>query len=104
MLKAITEIDEINKALVTKYRKEMRLRKRLHNEIIEMKGNIRVLCRVRPTIKEDGSGPMAQHIVSFDHDDDQLVHVLSRSSMKTFEMDCVFQPGSTQVKASGKAG
>ena len=98
MLKAIAEIDETNKALVTKYQKEMRLRKQLHNEIIELKGNIRVFCRVRPTIREDGSGPLAQHVISFDHDDDQLVHVMTRGSLKTFEMNNVFQPNSTQER------
>jgi kinesin family protein C2/C3 len=96
MLKAIAEIDKTNKALVTKYQKEMRLRKQLHNEIIELKGNIRVFGRVRPTIREDGSGPLAQHVISFDHDDDQLIHVMNRGSLKTFELDNVFQPHSTQ--------
>jgi hypothetical protein len=33
---------------VEAYRKEVRARKRLHNELIELKGNIRVICRVRP--------------------------------------------------------
>ena len=39
-----------------KYLSEMKQRKRLHNELIELKGNIRVFCRVRPVITEDGSG------------------------------------------------
>ena len=33
---------------VEAHRKEVRARKRLHNELIELKGNIRVICRVRP--------------------------------------------------------
>lgn len=36
----------INKRLET----ETGIRKSLHNELIEMKGNIRVFCRVRPLI------------------------------------------------------
>ncbi|PSS16235.1 Kinesin-like protein [Actinidia chinensis var. chinensis] len=31
------------------------LRKKLHNTILELKGNIRVFCRVRPLLPEDGS-------------------------------------------------
>lgn len=34
----------------------MKQRKELHNQLIELKGNIRVFCRVRPLIIEDGSG------------------------------------------------
>ncbi len=35
---------------------EMKQRKELHNQLVELKGNIRVFCRVRPVIDEDGSG------------------------------------------------
>ncbi|XP_030948911.1 kinesin-like protein KIN-14C isoform X1 [Quercus lobata] len=33
-----------------------KLRKKLHNTILELKGNIRVFCRVRPLLPEDGVG------------------------------------------------
>uniref|UniRef100_A0A5B6YNT3 Putative kinesin-1-like n=1 Tax=Davidia involucrata TaxID=16924 RepID=A0A5B6YNT3_DAVIN len=33
-----------------------KLRKNLHNTILELKGNIRVFCRVRPLLPEDGAG------------------------------------------------
>uniref|UniRef100_A0A5B6YP98 Kinesin-like protein n=1 Tax=Davidia involucrata TaxID=16924 RepID=A0A5B6YP98_DAVIN len=33
-----------------------KLRKKLHNTILELKGNIRVFCRVRPLLPEDGAG------------------------------------------------
>eukprot|EP00118_Oscarella_pearsei_P004808 m.21075 g.21075 ORF g.21075 m.21075 type:complete len:950 (+) comp28134_c0_seq3:11-2860(+) len=96
--KAIRDIDETNKLLVSKYKQEMALRKKLHNEVIELKGNIRVFCRVRPTIKEDGQGMQAKHVVTFDFDDDQLVNVFSRGTNRPFEMDSVFRPDSAQEK------
>ena len=74
----------------------MALRKKLHNEVIELKGNIRVFCRVRPTIREDGQGAQAAHVVSFDYDDDQLVNVFVRGATRSFEMDNVFRPMATQ--------
>lgn len=36
-----------------------RLRKKLHNTILELKGNIRVFCRVRPLLPDDGPGAEA---------------------------------------------
>lgn len=100
IVKAIAQIDKTNKELVRKYKKEMALRKKYHNEIIELKGNIRVFGRVRPTIREDGDGKQAEHVVSFDDDDDSLILVSHRGTTKTFELDKVFQPGSTQTQVN----
>lgn len=38
--------------MLRKYGKEMALRKKLHNELVDIKGNIRVFGRVRPIIDE----------------------------------------------------
>ena len=51
---------------------------------------------MRPCIKEDGSGPQAESIVSYDPDDDAILNVLHRSRIQTFELDRVFSPDSTQ--------
>ncbi|PWA91202.1 kinesin 1 [Artemisia annua] len=40
-----------------------KLRKKLHNTILELKGNIRVFCRVRPLLPDDGPG--AEPTVSY---------------------------------------
>ena len=78
----------------------MTLRKRLHNELVELKGNIRVYCRVRPVIKEDGAGKAAESVVTFDEDDDGILNVFSKGTNKPFEMDKVFTPESTQEQVS----
>jgi len=96
IVKRIEGIDGKNKELVTKYKKEMALRKKLHNELVELKGNIRVFCRVRPVIKEDGGGRNAENVITFDEDDDAILNVFSKGSNKPFEMDKVFKPQSTQ--------
>lgn len=96
IVKRIEGIDDKNKELVTKYKKEMALRKKLHNELVELKGNIRVYCRVRPVIKEDGGGRNAEKVITFDEDDDAILSVFSKGSKKSFEMDKVFRPESTQ--------
>jgi kinesin family protein C2/C3 len=87
----------MNKELERRYIKEMKLRKRLHNELVDLKGNIRVYCRVRPFISEDGVGVSSQvPTITFDHSDDSVLHVTNKSTVKQFEMEKVFQPTSTQ--------
>ena len=82
---------------MTKYKKEMALRKKLHNKLVELKGNIRVYCRVRPVIKEDGDGKNALNVITFDEDDDAILKVeKSKGEYKPFEFDKVFRPESTQ--------
>nr|XP_039251487.1 kinesin-like protein KIFC3 [Styela clava] len=95
---AIAEISENSKELIRRYKKEMNLRKKYHNELVELKGNIRVFVRVRPTISEDGSGNQAKNAVTYDHDDDGMifVHNSQRGRSQLFELDKVFQPTSTQ--------
>ena len=80
-----------------KYKKEMTLRKKLHNELVELKGNIRVYCRVRPVIKEDGGGTNAENVITFDEDDDAILKMeKSNGNWMPFEFDKVFRPESTQ--------
>ena len=85
-----------NKALVQKYHHEMALRKKLHNQVVELKGNIRVLCRVRPPITEDGTGANSRIVVAPDEDDDSLIKVLWKGQTKFIEVDRVFGKLSTQ--------
>ena len=94
--KAIAEIDSRSKLLTDRYRRELKLRKKYFNELVELKGNIRVYCRVRPTIKEDGSGDQAKNITEFDSEDDGMINVEHRGNNKAFEVDKVFRPASTQ--------
>ncbi|PKA62200.1 Kinesin-5 [Apostasia shenzhenica] len=42
-----------------------KLRKKLHNTILELKGNIRVFCRVRPTIPDNDSLRVDDTVVSY---------------------------------------
>lgn len=72
MLKALTEVDKQYKEMLTKYRKEMTLRKKLHNELVDIKGNIRVFARIRPIIREDGDGPDSKMTIKADPRDNEL--------------------------------
>ena len=84
------EVDELR----AKYRAEMLQRKLLFNKIQEMRGNIRVFCRVRGlNDREKGEGGLIA--VSFDAENEVSIKD-EKGTKKTFEFDRVFPPGSTQ--------
>lgn len=64
------------------------------------KGNIRVFGRVRPISKEDGEGQEAACAVTFDPDDDAILHLMHKSKLVSFELDKVFTPEATQEDVS----
>lgn len=59
-------------------------------------GNIRVFGRVRPITKEDGEGPEAANAVTFDANDDAVLHLLHKGKQVSFELDKVFPPQASQ--------
>ncbi|XP_037372354.2 kinesin-like protein KIFC3 isoform X1 [Talpa occidentalis] len=93
---AIEEVNSSNQELLRKYRRELQLRKKCHNELVRLKGNIRVIARVRPVTKEDGEGPEATNAVTFDPDDDSIIHLLHKGKPVSFELDKVFSPRASQ--------
>ncbi|XP_030897741.1 kinesin-like protein KIFC3 isoform X1 [Leptonychotes weddellii] len=93
---AIEEVNSHNQELLRKYRRELQLRKKCHNELVRLKGNIRVIARVRPVTKEDGEGPDATNAVTFDADDDSIIHLLHKGKPVSFELDKVFSPRASQ--------
>ncbi|ETE65194.1 Kinesin-like protein KIFC3, partial [Ophiophagus hannah] len=93
---AIEEVSSTNQELLRKYRKELQLRKKCHNELVRLKGNIRVFGRVRPVQAEDGEGPEAVSAVTFDSEDDGILHLMHKGKLVSFELDKVFRPEATQ--------
>lgn len=62
MLKSkIAELEVLLPAMEDRLRDSESIRRRLHNTVLELKGNVRVFCRVRPLSKteEDGSESIA---------------------------------------------
>lgn len=89
----------------TKLRAEETLRRKLHNQVQELKGNIRVFCRVRPSLTSDGDSVDAAKISFPDVESDcKEVMVLGPeqksalgnvTTMKNaFSFDRVFGPAS----------
>mmetsp|Transcript_16315 Transcript_16315/g.31655 ORF Transcript_16315/g.31655 Transcript_16315/m.31655 type:complete len:1254 (-) Transcript_16315:604-4365(-) len=98
---ALAEQEERLSGVVEEYRgryiRENSLRKRVHNELMDIKGNIRVYCRVRPVLQMerrkslDGSKDVISYPV-----DNEIEVARDEVTMNRFEFDAVFQPVSTQ--------
>ena len=76
MRRAAAGLDEV----VAKYRRECALRKKLHNELCDLKGSIRVLCRVRPLLQFEaeraGGGRDSPLVCGGGWGDDETIRVL----------------------------
>ncbi|XP_043120243.1 kinesin-like protein KIFC3 [Puntigrus tetrazona] len=92
----IGEVSSANQELLRKYKREMNLRKKCHNELVRLKGNIRVLCRVRPICAGETDAADTKNIVTFDPDDDAVLILSNKGKLMTFELDKVFPTQATQ--------
>ncbi|KAK6915569.1 Spindle pole body-associated protein Vik1/Cik1, microtubule binding domain [Dillenia turbinata] len=96
--KYIEEIEILKK----KYLEECFERKRLYNEVIEFKGNIRVFCRCRP-LSPDEIANCSGSVVEFDSSQDKELQIISADSIKKqFKFDHVFRPQDSQGWKSSK--
>lgn len=74
------------------------LRKKLHNTILELKGNIRVFCRVRPSLPDDTTSAEAK-VISYPTTTESLgrgIDLLRDGKKHSFTFDKVFVPETSQ--------
>lgn len=85
--KYITE----NSVSIEQYRNEVKLRRKYFNMVQQLKGNIRVYCRVRPLAADED-----EDCVRFPDENELEFWDAERSTFKSFEFERVFLPSSTQ--------
>lgn len=69
----------------------------IHNKLIELQGNIRVICRARPVLEvERRAGAGNEVDVTEFHSDDVLSIQRDPQTKTRFEFDRVFSQGSSQ--------
>ncbi|XP_078062946.1 kinesin-like protein KIFC3, partial [Mustelus asterias] len=98
---AITEVSQSNRHLMEKYEREMSLRKKYHDQLVELRGNIRVLCRVKPVAEcnQPESGNLV--VVHTDPNTDCRIRMMYKGKTRTFELDKVFPSQATQEEVTG---
>ncbi|KAJ5489763.1 Kinesin-like protein klpA [Penicillium diatomitis] len=104
MMDALAETE----ATKEKLRREETLRRKLHNQVQELKGNIRVFCRVRPPLNSEPSSSIAPMQYPDETEDAKEINVMGpeeRSSLgivsrknNTFTFDRVFGPSSQNTE------
>jgi len=87
------EVQELKK----KYAREVALRKKYWDKIQELRGNIRVFCRVRPMLKKESEAGH-RRAVTFPADGGVEIYNADRNSHQSFSFDEVFKPSSTQTQ------
>ncbi|XP_071725501.1 kinesin-like protein KIN-14S [Rutidosis leptorrhynchoides] len=71
-------------------------RRRLYNEVIELKGNIRVYCRCRP-LNSDEIAKGCTSVVDFESAQENEIKIIGTdSSKKQFKFDHIFRPDDNQ--------
>ncbi|XP_029644023.1 kinesin-like protein KIN-14C [Octopus sinensis] len=80
--------------LISRYKQEMALRRKYHNQLMKIKGNIRVFCRIRPLDPNiEGTN---EDCVYISPDNKDVVLVKHRKKLLNFEMSLVFPQDCTQ--------
>lgn len=104
MMDALAETE----ATKEKLRKEETLRRKLHNQVQELKGNIRVFCRVRPSLNSEPASDVASMQFPDQSDEAKEINVsgpeeksslgaISRKN-NAFSFDRVFGPSSQNAE------
>lgn len=86
----LRKLESENQHLKDKQHADAKIRRKLHNKIIELKGNIRVFCRVRPFLAKENPEEVF-HFLSNDK-----LEVDLDAGVKTFEFNKIFRPTDTQ--------
>ncbi|XP_057439394.1 kinesin-like protein KIN-14S [Lotus japonicus] len=96
VIKSVKLLESENYLLKRKCLEESLERKRLYNEVIELKGNIRVFCRCRPLNQSEVANGSAVSVANFESSPEELQVICSDSSKKQFKFDHVFRPEDNQ--------
>ncbi|CAE8625806.1 unnamed protein product, partial [Polarella glacialis] len=93
---AVSNIGDGVAKLMERYQEVAEERKKLHNLVLELKGNIRVFVRVRPINEKEKAQESGEATMTFAEDCKVSVFDAAASRRKWFEFDKVFSPKTAQ--------
>ncbi|KAJ3242938.1 kinesin-like nuclear fusion protein [Chytriomyces hyalinus] len=112
LIKNLEERCAASEIRVTELEAEIRsgeaARRRLHNMVQELKGNVRVFCRIRPPLQSEQSIPVLSHI-KLNPQDDKSMEIISTGDSSAigggntttksypFSFDKIFPPSTSQM-------
>ena len=76
---------------------EYKQRKLIHNKLLEIQGNIRVMCRVRPVLEVERKMAADVDVTEIPNEDTIIIH-RDIATKNRYEFDQVFTPDSTQER------
>eukprot|EP01060_Flectonema_neradi_P031662 TRINITY_DN4865_c0_g3_i2.p1 TRINITY_DN4865_c0_g3~~TRINITY_DN4865_c0_g3_i2.p1 ORF type:complete len:975 (+),score=306.90 TRINITY_DN4865_c0_g3_i2:85-3009(+) len=91
--KQLSENNEQLGIAVEKYKKEERRRRELYNQLMELKGNIRVYCRLKPCSSDE-----TNECISLDDDMTMLIKDPTAGKQMLYEFDKCFGEDATQLE------
>ncbi|GJP32144.1 hypothetical protein CLOM_g16721 [Closterium sp. NIES-68] len=106
VFRSLSLIEEEKEAIRKKFFQEAEKRKKLQNDLIDLKGSIRVFCRARPLSEEEERfGVQPAVLLDADPHGSQMVSVRSAKDgqSKVFEFDRVFSPATGQAQVFKEA-
>jgi len=92
-LAKIETVTNAKERLLVKFAKEQKLRRSLHNELEDLKGKIRVYCRIRPLSKSEIARKSTLAVRAVD---EYMLSLDFKKRSHSFEFDRVFGPEMTQ--------
>ncbi|KAL6610176.1 hypothetical protein ACP70R_040145 [Stipagrostis hirtigluma subsp. patula] len=95
--KCLEECEPRYNGLKKKYTDECAERRRLYNELIELRGNIRVFCRCRPLSADEVTRGCSSVVEVDPSKETELQFVPSKKDKRVFKFDRVFGPNDDQV-------
>ena len=92
----LTKEQEINNKLNDNLEKERTLRRKIHNRYMYLRGNMRIMCRLRPFLPNEIKNKKSQMETILINNNDMVLINEGNKIPKLFEFDYVFDEHSTQ--------
>ena len=92
----LSQEQERNSYMKDKLQKEVLLRRKIHNRYMYIRGNLRVMCRIRPFLPSEIINKKSQMETFYISNDTISIKEINKNTLKTFEFDYIFDHKSSQ--------